>query len=236
MTTNNFIVGTGRCGTSLLAHVLSQCGADFGPVKALNRFKDGYMENTAINDANMRIIKYYELRESFPFVPIRLLNWIRNRSLKTIECQLGKRTWVKSPWLTDTLRDIIGHDNIEGKILGIVRHPSEYALSLWRSSSQALDHHTSTRIWKKYVERNMNLLLLLETHGGCIISFHDLLNPRSDKWAKKISKAFGEFSAKDLVHARNKLVDKHAKHVGKRVYVPEEVQELWEYLEKKSLS
>ncbi len=234
----NFLLGTRRCGTSLLAAILNECGADFGPVQKTPEFhRAGYMEDPLVGKAESYFRKYYELRKTFPFLPVCCINWIRKHAITIFQKVVqDNRAWVKNGALISCLADLQNSLGFQPKVLGIVRHPVENVASFSNSKGAFGMESDVETMFKRYYNDNQKLLLHIENYGGCLISFHDLTDRKKTNWADAVSKAFPEFKKQDLIHARNKLVDKRTKNLGKPqiIYLPQEYQQFWNFLVQKT--
>jgi len=234
----NFLLGTRRCGTSLLAAILHACGADFGAVRTTPEYhRSGYMEDPQVGKAESYFRKYYELRKTFPFLPVCCINGIRKRAIRIFKTTVeDNRTWVKNGALISCLADLQNSLQFQPKILGIVRHPVENVASFSNSKGAFGMESDVSAMFQRYYNNNQKLLLHIENYGGCLISFHDLTDRKKTNWADTIAATFPEFKKKDLIKARNKLVDQRVRNLGKQqiIYLPEDQQKFWEFLIQKT--
>lgn len=233
----NLILGTRRCGTSLIAAILHECNANFGPVQLTPEHKRaGYMEDPLVGKSESYFRKYYDVRKTWPFMPVFLINWLRKEGIRTFNYAIhDKRDWVKNGALISCLADLSKSLKFKPKVLGIIRHPVENIASFSNSKGTFGMEADVTKMYERYYNTNMKLLLHLENYGGCLVSFHDIMDRKKTNWADAIVRAFPQFKKKDLIKARNKLVDKRVRNAGKQdiIYLPGQYKKFWAFLQKK---
>ncbi len=245
----NFVLGNGRCGSNLLSAILQECGANFGVLEHEKVRSDdywveqekkrigGYMEDPKLGRALSYMKKYYELRKHLPFLPVFLIDWLKKKSARQFKKAINdERDWVLHNIILNFLDDLRELLNIQPKVLGIVRHPVEQMGGFYTGFGSFVRENGATEIYKRYFDNNMRLLSHIDKYGGCLICFDDVMNKEKTNWAKTISKAFPNFKEKDLLDAREKVVDDRSRNTGKKesYYLPEDINKFWEFLVKKT--
>ena len=241
----NFILGNSRCGTNPLGRILTQCGADFGDIDApVNVSKDywnkkekarigGYMEDKLIGRSANYFKKYYQLRNALPFVPVKLISFIRLSGAKVFRKRMMSRKWICHNAILPYLDDVRKLCNVKPKIIGLVRHPIEQINSFYTGFGTYISENEPTKLYTRYFDRNTRLISHVEKYGGTIICWDDLINPKKINWANSIVREFPEFKVKDLLAARKKVINvKISRNKGKRknFYLPEEYKKFWKFL------
>ncbi len=157
------VAGMHRSGSSILAKLLLEAGADFGnpetfyPADQWN--PDGYFEHLDILDVNLKLVNGPFGKLSYAFLPGE--KTIRQRA-KSISPKVkaairthGKNT-VKENRFCLTLPAWIDHGLEVEKALVCIRHPANVVRSLWKRNK--LPAWFGYRIWLLHNERLLNTL------------------------------------------------------------------------------
>lgn len=198
-----FVVGTGRCGTSMLAAIIDSVGGNFANIrrKAKNG-RGGYFES----DNLVLAYKWYKRANLLTDpVPDLIRRFCRSRADRYLKKNLKTTIWHKFPHFHYHIGEVkrLGYTPV---IVGVWR-------DLW---PMAISFHKKNRISadpaiKHWLEVNLNLLFLLTIYPGCLVKFEDIMNHESDIWRKEISRVT-EFKVDDLLEARKKIVDDRLHH------------------------
>jgi len=125
----NLLLGTSRSGSSPLAKILHECGANFGKDVDTDAPKhEGYFESKSFDSSVNWFMKYNQVRETFPFIPVRFLTRIHKKGMKIFSKEIRKRNWAKSSNLAECIDQVSNSSflkNTNIKILGIIRPPGE---------------------------------------------------------------------------------------------------------------
>jgi len=161
------IAGMHRSGSSILAKVLREAGADFGdeetfyPADKWN--PDGYFEQREILDINLRLVNGNYGKLSYAFLPSDETILKRSYPIQSkIESAISKFSdkVVKENRFCLTLNAWIAHGLTVEKAIICIRHPALVARSLWKRNR--LPAWFGYRIWYQHHER---LLEALYTNG-----------------------------------------------------------------------
>jgi hypothetical protein len=184
-----FVLTVGRTGSTLLATILADAGADFG-LQTPTKWDpgSGQMEHTELRRAATWMRYAYQISADRPPIGIRRYLWDIFRSL-------GKRH-VKR--LVSQARFIKGEDADflvnpafrMGYLPSIVisyRRFEDYA-----ASTATMRGHSMLPTLASYYNRvNRNALLWLSVFGGCVVGHRELSDPDDTSWANPLAEVTG---------------------------------------------
>jgi hypothetical protein len=194
-----FILTAGRTGSTLLAAILGDAGADFG-MQVPDRWHPGTgeMEHAELRRAARWMRYAHQVSADRPPIGVRRYLWDIYRSLgKTHVQQLLKQArYVKG----EDADFIVNPGFRMGFLPSIIvnyRRFEDYAVS-----TASMRGHTSLEILATYYNRvNRNALLWLCTFGGCVVSHQQLSDPDDTSWIAPLAAVTG-LSAARLLEAR----------------------------------
>ena len=236
----NLLLGTSRSGSSPLARILHECGANFGSdVDTDAPEHRGYFESKAFDSSVNWFMKYNQLRETLPFIPVRFLRSFHKKGAKIFAREIQKRNWAKSSNLAECVDQVSNSKylrNVDVRILAIIRPPGENVRSQvqrWLETKHPSFRGNLTEFcYNKYYKANVNLTEIIKHIKGCIVLFPEIRDKKESAWAYRIAKAFPEFQAEDLLKARDKIIDSRTINSGKSMFIPEKIKKLWDYMGK----
>lgn len=198
--TKYLIVSTGRCGSSLLSGILSECGADFGPVGKRNWDRSsGSYEHPLLD----RAYKWHRASKDFRIElwPLtKVSTWCSRRRDRCLSRVFGGGDYAKSTQLVDLVHPISDLcDSI--RVIVCYRSFNGYAMSRYRRFGWDTE-----RLAEEYERINRTALLQLRLFGGCAISYEELMQPKESDWADALDELAG-LSRSDLLEARGDMVE-----------------------------
>jgi len=194
-----FIVSTGRCGSSLLAAILSDAGADFGLPKPSDWKQDsGALEHPDINyvSRQFRRAAYLQPKRRSNLLAKYIMDIRRSLGKKRARQVLDKITYAKSDnidlWIWHLMK--MGYSP---RIIVSFRDFAATARSFF--VLRGMDSGQFTEYYRRIYE---NSLLMLDVYGGCAISFEELIDTNETKWADVLSQ-LTSVQPDVLLHHRN---------------------------------
>lgn len=195
------IVGTGRTGSSLLASILAEAGADFGDVGRDEWSRDeGAFEHPALQRAcrwNAR--DRFLQRVQIPLVS-RLATVARNRMRRDAERAFEEAKFGKTTDLVRLVQPLARHTEYEPRVIVSYRRFDEYALSRYKKSGLPFQ-----KMKEVYLRANGTALAQLEVFGGCTVGYWELVDETETEWATAIGELTG-LPATDLLPIRDEKV------------------------------
>ena len=224
-----------RSGTSLVARLFFEAGADMGEAETFYRAdkwnSNGYYEQVDIHAINMPLINGYMWKFAYFFLPSTQTILRRARKYEHQIIQAGKNYQgkiVKENRFCLTLPAWQQYDiNIE-KILICIRSPDQIVASLIKRNHITKSH--AYNLWIAHIQR---LLQYTKKTPIWIIDYNNLLLP--DRFESEITAAFGflgiDIPKDRIVDLSEKIICKDLNHyTGQKEVFPKEVQLLWETL------
>lgn len=191
------IVSTGRSGSSFLAHVLSEAGADFGfsqgddwdPVK-------GSLEHPWAHAAYAYEHKIATINESiFPsFLGKQFFEKKRDALIRKI----ASLNFVKATKLVYLTPYIARYNDV--RVVVIYRDFQSYFLSRHKKYPNMSFYACE----QTYVDTYNTALAQLQLFGGVVLNFDDILRTDNEAWSEVLSSLVG-IEKQDILNARNKL-------------------------------
>jgi hypothetical protein len=180
-----FIVSAGRTGSSLLAAILADAGADF----ALDAPADwdrnaGEMEHRELFHANRLIQSAYALSARKPGWGVARLRWVIARSLgkRRLHKLLNTARFFKVADAHWTIRTAFKLGYFPVVLLNFRRF-EDYAVSL----GLMWDMSTVEMLAEQYVMHLTRGLQLLNTFGGCAVGYESLVGAQVQSWVEPLS-------------------------------------------------
>lgn len=200
-----FIVTPGRTGSSLLAAVLAQAGADFAmPVPALWDPSTGVLELRAFQRALASYEKAHRLSGggARPAAPWAAWQWaaLRRHARRHLDDALAQAKYLKAVNADLALQAAV-RLGYEPRIILSTRRPEAYVASAAAHSR----HVTPDAVLSLYRRTMRNGLAALSMYGGCVTSFDDITDPDAEAWAYALAALTG-LEAHRLLAARERVV------------------------------
>ena len=199
-----FIVTAGRTGSTLLATILADAGADFAvaPREDWDIARGGWMEHAEIRQAAAHFRLAFDRSPGKPSTFLSKSIWAYHRAAgkRHLARALAQATYVKALNLDLAIPFTIKLGYFPQVIINY-RPFGEQALSLsqmkinWSAGDLAATHDRTYR----------NSLLLIHSYGGCVVSYADLTDRSRTSWARSLEQITG-LSAEKLLAGRDRRV------------------------------
>ncbi len=199
-----FVITAARTGSTLLSAILGDAGADFGlPTPTDWDRSGGELEHPEL----WRALRYFRSADAIstgrPRVGFARMRWNACRSL-------GKRRLRRALDAARYVKVYGGHELVR-RAFKLGYFPT-VILSYRRFEDQARSfglmhaHATWESLRENYRHIYGNGLWLLDTFGGCVVSYEMLVDRRETAWAEPLSRVTG-LSAERLLAARDRRCD-----------------------------
>jgi len=185
-----FIVTAGRTGSTLLAAIMGDAGADFGmPVlDDWNTARGGPMELSEVRRAANYFRLAFERAPRKPALPPARWIWTWNRSQgkRHLKRALDKAVYVKAVNLDLAIPYSIKLGYFP-RVIVSYRRFGPFALSYsqmlasWSTETMAMDYD---RIYR-------NAVLQLHAYGGCAVNYDELVDRTRTEWARNLAEVTG---------------------------------------------
>ena len=195
-----FVITAGRTGSTLLASILADAGANFGmpPATEWQVSRGGDME---LPDARRAANRFRIAFERSPRKPVSVAAkhiWMHHVSAgkRHLAHALKQACFLKAVNLDLAVPHAIKLGYFP-KVIVSYRPFAEYAVS----SSQMLGSRPVSVLQEDYERIYSNALLQLFSFGGCAVSYDDLVAPDRLDWARSLAEVTG-LSAEALLASR----------------------------------
>lgn len=203
--TRYFIVTTGRSGSSLLAAILGDSGADFGLSVPKDWDKNsGTLEHPAIDEVSrlFRRARYVSAGKRYFLFYKYLIDMRRSlgkkklkRALRTIRYSKGENFDL---WIWHVIK--LGY---RPQIIVTYRNFVDTAIGYY------IIHGLDTQDFAaRYTRAYRNALLMLNVFGGCAVDYAELIDPAETAWAEALARVTGL--------DRERLIESRAQRVEQR--------------------
>jgi hypothetical protein len=199
-----FIVSPGRSGSTLLAAILADCGAEFGlPVPPRWDRQTGDMEHPRLTLAARNMARAGNPAAHERRFALRRWRWamLRSRAKRQLDAALGRVDYVKVEGGHELVRSAFKLGYFPSIIISYRRF-EDYTVSLGLRRASA----TIQSLEKNYCSTLRSGLWLLNTFGGCVIGYEQLVDPTEQAWAEPLSRVTG-IPADRLIAARDARVE-----------------------------
>ena len=219
------ILGTGRCGSSLLAAILDHAGANLGmESKSGWEHSRGYYEHHLVHEAEKWYSRAQKIRQSL--IPELFGYKYCMEKCRVCFSELFKAVdYVKST----NLHGLVHMVNAMGynpSIIGLWREPLPTIYSHSKKSQK-----TSTVALRQWHETNQNILLLMNIYDSCLIKFEHLQDLNNEDWVYPLARLTG-LQARSLLEARTQLSDPAIREFRAPFTLPQHIVDLRNDLEK----
>lgn len=206
MDTRFVIVTPGRTGSSLLAAILSDSGANFGVGADDWNASEGAFEHPDLIAAADSFSKARRLGIGRPLAPKKYL-WdvYRHIGKARLKIILHRVEYLKGPDLDLVVRPIFNLGFFPQVIVNF-RTFFGQAQSLYMRSA----HHGFEALHERYCRIASDALLQITTFGGCVIDYDDIVDPANDDWIGNLAALTG-LDADRLRQARKARVKTRAR-------------------------
>ncbi len=180
-----FVITPGRTGSSLLAAILSDAGADFGPVGA-DAWDParGAFEHPLAGRVVARFDHMNALGHREPHGPLAAARWraVRHRAKAGLRRVLGEARCLKGH--LETVVHWAARLGYRPTVIVSYRPFNEVLQTLGHMHPQpphahAADYDTTLR----------DALSLASTYGGCAVDYHEVMDPAETAWADALAAA-----------------------------------------------
>ncbi len=196
------LVGTGRCGSSLLSAILAECGASFGmsPIKDWKRSAGAY-EHTLLQKAGREfaISRKFAQRADCWWLHRKFRRLHMSNAKRALRRLLAQADYLKSMDLVWLTHPIFKLDYLP-KIILVYRVFPEVARSAYLSFGWG---YRETEQY--YIDVYRTALIQLQVFGGCAIEYGELMNSSETAWADGLSGVTGVDSTQ-LLKSRQRWV------------------------------
>ncbi len=184
-----FIVNPGRCGSSLLAAIMADAGADFG-MRVPDDWHpgEGELEHPTMVRAVRRFESAYAIGADRPAGWRRRWRWdaARHKGKRELRRALSEALWFKADGLDLVVRPALQLGYRPTVILNFRRFgPHAASLFLRRG------HLTVETLAARYDRICRNGLMLLEVFGGAAVDYAELIDREETAWASGLARATG---------------------------------------------
>ena len=197
-----FVITPGRTGSTLLASILADAGADFS-VDTRDKWdtaRGGWMEHADIRRATAHFRLAFERSPSKPVSLVSRLVWSYHRSAgkRYLKRALAQARYVKAVYLDLAIPFAIKLGYFPQVIVNY-RPFSVQALS----SAQMLLNWSAEALSTSYNRTYRNALLQIHSYGGCVVSYADLTDQGRTAWATALAQITG-LAADRLLEGRER--------------------------------
>lgn len=201
--TRFFILTPGRTGSTLLAAILADCGANFGiPVAETWNRESGEFEHRWATKATRYTVAMRRLGYWVPAAPVRYLYlWYRRAARMSLAKALNQAQFVKVAH-GHTLFGPAMQLGYEPKVILSTRSFPDYARST-AEKDRGVKFFQDIR--DEYIDTLQNGLMSIQLFGGSIVNFDELTNLTETGWAERLSALTG-ISTQTLLEAREHRV------------------------------
>jgi len=197
-----FIVTAGRTGSTLLAAIMADAGADFGipAPKGWDVSRGGDMELAAIRRAADHFRNAFDRAPKKPTAIVSKWIWSCRISMgkRLLKEALAQARFLKTVNL-DLVIPYVMKMGFFPRVIVSYRPFPEYAVSF----SQTFGHRSLPALADDYNRTYRNALLHLSTYGGCAIGYSDLTDLNRTEWANALAETTG-LSAEALLASRRR--------------------------------
>ena len=198
----HFVLTAGRTGSTLLAAILADAGADFAmpAPKEWDTARGGVVALPEIRRATTHFRLAFDRSTSKPPTPLARWIWGWHRSLgkRLLKRALDKAVFVKANDLDLAIpfaikigyfpRLIVSYREFDAHVL---------------SASQMLINWSIETMAKDYDRSYRNAVLQLHAYGGCVVHYDDLVDAARTDWARSLAEVTG-LSADALLASRTR--------------------------------
>ena len=195
-----FVVTPGRTGSTLLATILADAGADFSVASRddWDAARGGWMEHADIRRASNHFRIAFECAPSKPRSLFSRIAWSYHRAAgkRYLRRALQRAVYVKAMHLDLAIPFAIKLGYFPQVIVNY-RPFGAQAMSF----SQMMINWSVDALAATYNRTYRNSLLQLSSYGGCVVSYADLTDPSRTEWATALGRITG-LSADRLLESR----------------------------------
>lgn len=223
-----FLINNGRSGSSLLAAVLADAGADFG-MEAPQSWdpRTGQMENRSAERASRHYRRAWDIDHGrrYKLLPEYEARFRRRRGRRWLRQALGEAEYFKIGNLDLLIQPSFRLGYLPQMILIFRRFEPNLASLL-----AGLTHVGPDDLAKDYLRIYRQGLVYIHCFGGCAIAYEHLVDPNDERWASALSHVTG-LPESALLGARAARVCKHVPESHTDTIVYPEVADLYTIME-----
>ncbi|NEN22962.1 hypothetical protein G3O08_05545 [Cryomorpha ignava] len=174
------VVGSPRTGTSLMCAVLSDAGADFG-VSSESWNRTGGAFEHPILVGSYKYLKRIVFLKKFSDTAVRK---IEKKLSKNIHDLFEQVSFAKFPPLSHMLPYYIKKEGYDVTVILAYRRFEDFALSMLIKNPSSVK-----KLKEDYIDMYQTGLILLNIHGGCAISYDEIINESETQWIDALAAA-----------------------------------------------
>jgi hypothetical protein len=205
-----FVISAGRTGSTLLSAILADAGAEFG-MRAPPGWDraTGAMEHPDLLTACRRYAAADAMSPAKPQGTLRRYRWTLLRFLgkRRLRASLAATRFVKVGHAHLLIRPVLKLGYFPPIILSYRRF-EDHAISLGMMAANA----NLEQLVEQYNRINKSALWLLNTFGGCVIGYEQLIDPADRSWAESLAE-IAHLPAGGLLAARERRAEAPSHHI-----------------------
>jgi hypothetical protein len=210
-----FIVSQGRSGSSLLAAILEECGADFGPASDPGNWNSREIDR-AIRSAHIATRNFGPDASGLARTAYRF--W-RSRAKRLLRAALSQADFSRNRWSTSIL-PLVERLGYRPVMIVSYRNPAEVALG----DMMQLKNPPST-FMPAMLQAYIDSFYSLARYGGVVIDHDDLTDCDAVDWAHALAQVTG-LPARNLLSARRRLLRPDRSPAAPAIWVPAEIENI----------
>ncbi|MEQ8994949.1 MAG: hypothetical protein RID53_00400 [Coleofasciculus sp. B1-GNL1-01] len=212
------IVGTGRSGSSLLAAILADAGADFNLPSVLtwNRSSGAYEHPKLICAC-----KWFFRSHKAAFLSDQLRRFCEIRMERELLLLWQEAVFAKYPnavWLIHFIPRL----GYSPKVILSYREFTSFSLSEYLKKGVSMPD-----LVKKYYEINSTAMLALNVFGGVAVSYEELVDKNDTMWADAIS-SLTNIDSQKIIYFRNQRVKEIKNKNNFSIYYDEKTTNIYQ--------
>ncbi|MEB3302425.1 MAG: hypothetical protein VKN56_10710 [Cyanobacteriota bacterium] len=167
-----------RCGTTLLASVLSNLGVRFGLEDRSWNIDSGYYEHPSLLKVYETMRKWHKLRA----ISDNASDYFFRQAVNRLRRLLVHVQAIKYPPLSSELPQLVDLAGYRPLVVIVARRFQSYALS--RMKKESVDWEACRR---DYINIYNSSLVSLRNHGGVVVCYEDLFDDERNRWMHGLS-------------------------------------------------
>jgi uncharacterized membrane protein YkvA (DUF1232 family) len=205
-----FILTSGRSGSTLLAAILADAGAEFAmPAPQAWKAGTGAMEGLDLQRAGAWLRSAYQISPERPPAGIRQWRWVVYRSVGKAQVRrlLENARYIKGSDVDLMVNPAFRMGFLPSVIISYRRF-EECAISI----TTMRGHTTMQDLAAAYNRVYRNALLWLFTFGGCVVGYDQLTDPNDTSWVGPVA-AVTNLPPDQLLESRNRRLSRASRAV-----------------------
>lgn len=196
-----FLLSTGRCGSSLLAAILTHAGADFGErYRGQWDARTGAFESSAVGRATAHYRRSLALRSASHLSTWRMWHRKLHRALGQIYLRLAMK---RAPFAKcgDSVIPLLARKlGYRPGVVFLSRHYVDQTFSAHQRHGIGY-----AELMESYYNHNSTALMTVQVYGGCVVSYEEIMDVSETAWAAALARTTG-LDAETILASRAKIV------------------------------